>query len=394
MESDEIFLRERRAFRLIAEAALQPRGSPELYHRVLSGLVETLEFDLGTLRLFDDQNEVLKLEAVVGIPEEKVQDEVLLNDPEYLAARVARTRTPIFESDVSRNPELKARMKVIESLGIKSLIFWPIVGARDELLGVMNVANRGQKDLSEEDMDFFQTVAGMFAAVLERHRAIDALRESEERYRLLAENAVDIIWTVDMNLQFTYVSPSVEEILGYTPQAALLMPLSGMMTPESLQLIENALTDSLRLEATVGKDGYDSPPLEIQMFRKDGVSLWIEISRTFLRDDDDTPIGILGVARDITRRKTVEEELATARAQAEFYNDLMAHDLANMQQGILVSLELMLRDPKLPTELRTLANRALAQTIRGVTLTGNVKKLGRLVGGGRRGSRELMFINL
>jgi PAS domain S-box-containing protein len=390
MANEEIFMRERKAFRLIAEAALHPRGGPKLYHRVLSGLVETLDFDIGTLRLFDDQEDVLRLEAMVGIPTAEVQETVSLDDPEYLAARVARTKTPIFESEVAKSTELKSRMKVIESLGVESLIFWPIVGAGDELLGVMNVASRTVKQLSEEDKEFFQIVVGMFAAVIERHRAMEALRESEERYRRLAESVVDIIWTVDMNLQFTYVSPSIEEILGYTPQEAMSMPLNVIMTSESLKLIEDTLTESLRLEATVGKDGYESPPLEIQMLHKDGTALWIEISRTFLRDNEDTPIGVLGVARDVTRRKTVEEELAEAKAQAEFYNDLMAHDLANMQQGILVSLELMLRDSELPKEVRGLANRALAQTKRGVTLTGNVKKLGRLVGG----KKELLRTDL
>jgi len=381
MVDEEMFMRERKAFRLIAEAALHSKGSPDLYHRVLSGMVETLEFDIGTLRLFDDQDGVLRLEAFVGIPKGEVQEAVPLDDPEYLAARVARTKTPIFESDVKKSAELKSRMKVIEALGVQSLIFWPIVGANDELLGVMNVANCTVRQLSEEDKDFFQTVAGMFAAVIERHRTMDALRESEERYRRLAESVVDIIWTVDMNLQFTYASPSIEEVLGYMPQEAMSLPLSQIMTPESLRLTEDTLKESLRLEATVGKNGYESPPMEIQMIHKDGTLLWIEISRTFLRDDDDTPIGVLGVARDITWRKTAEEELARAKAQAEFYNDLMAHDLANMQQGILVSLELMLRDSELSKEHRGLANRALAQTKRGVTLTGNVKKLGRLVGG-------------
>ena len=381
MANEEMFMRERKAFHLIAEAALQPRGSPELYRRVLSEIAETLEFDIGTLRLFDEEEGVLRLEAVVGLPGGEVQDPVSLDDPEYLAARVARTKTPIFESDVSKSAELKSRMKVIEALGIESLIFWPIVGANDELVGVMNVANRTVRQLSEEDKDFFQIVAGMFAAVIERHRAMEALRESEERYRRLAESVVDIIWTVDMNLEFTYASPSIEEVLGYTSEEVMSMPLNRIMTPESLKLVEETLTESLRLEATVGRNGYESPPLVIQMFHKNGTTLWIEISRTFLRDDDDTPIGILGVARDITWRKTAEEELARAKAQAEFYNDLMAHDLANMQQGVLVSLELMLRNSELPKELRRLANRALAQTKRGVTLTGNVKKLGRLVGG-------------
>ena len=143
-------------------------------------------------------------------------------------------------------------------------------------------------------------------------------------------------------------------------------------------MAETAIINSLKLEAEVGKHGYDAPPLEMELVRKDGERIWAEVARTYLRDEDDTPIGVLGVARDITERKNTERQLEEAVATAAFYNDLMAHDISNLQQGIMSSMELMLESGDLNEHLETLAKSALAQTERGASLVSNVKKLAAL----------------
>jgi PAS domain S-box-containing protein len=215
----------------------------------------------------------------------------------------------------------------------------------------------------------------VFSDITDRKRAEEALRVSEQQYRILAENVKDVIWTVDLNLNFTYVSASVKDMLGYTVQEALAMPISDAMPQQFLEIIEDALEESFHLEETVGKDGYDAPPLEIDLYDKSGTLRRFEMSRVFLRDENDRPTGILGVARDITDRKLAEEALERAVAQAEFYNDLMAHDLANMQQGIMVSLEIILSEHHLPDHLIAFAESALEQTKRSAALIANVKKL-------------------
>ncbi len=214
----------------------------------------------------------------------------------------------------------------------------------------------------------------VFSDITNRKRAEEALRVSEQQYRILAENVKDVIWTVDLKLNFTYVSASVEDMLGYTAQEVLAMRISDIMPPQSFEMIEDALKESFHLEETVGKDGYDAPPLEIDLYNKSGTLRRFEMSRIFLRDENDRPTGILGVARDITDRKLAEDALERAVAQAEFYNDLMVHDLANMQQGIMVSLELILSE-HLPDPLIAFAESALEQTKRSVALIANVKKL-------------------
>lgn len=215
----------------------------------------------------------------------------------------------------------------------------------------------------------------VFFDITERNKAKEALRVSEEKYRLLAENIKDIIWKVDLDMNFAYVSASVEKVLGYKPEEIVSKHISQIMPPESIEAIMAALRDSIRLEESVGKDGYEAPPIEIGIFQKNGTLRTFEISRSFLRDEEDTPIGVLGMARDITDRKEAEEALERAVARAEFYIDIMAHDLANMQQGITASLELLLAENTLTDSIGALAQTALTQTRRATALIGNVKKL-------------------
>ena len=159
--------------------------------------------------------------------------------------------------------------------------------------------------------------------VIKKSAAEDKLQESEEKYRLLAENARDIIWTMDMNLKFTYMSPSVLQIRGYTVEEVLAQSLEEIFTPSSLEIASKAFEEELVLESMEPKDLSRMRTLELEHICKDGSTVWVEINVSFIRDTDGQPIGILGVSRDITERRQTEGMLKAERQRLHDILEIM-----------------------------------------------------------------------
>lgn len=370
---------ERRAFQFVAEAALEPKYTEETSQRLLAGIINLLGLDLGTIRLYGEHSKMLSLHASVGLTDE-TREEVPLDEPDYLAAHVARTRTPLFISDVDDEPMAERPLSVVKSLGIKTLIFWPIIGIHGELLGVVNVASRKKKNLKERDRALFQLIANMLATIILRFKAQDALRSSEERYRLLAENVKDVIWIVDPHLTITYVSPSCRQVFGYDPEELIGRTGISLLPMEAQEGALKAVGEMIEKAEAISGDVTRATPIEFELTHKNGRRICTEISIGLLRDERNRLSGIVGVARDISERKMTAHKLEEALEIAAFYNDLMAHDLSNMQQGIMSSMELILESGKLPKELEHLVHAALSQSERGAALVGFVKKLAAIEG--------------
>ena len=160
-----------------------------------------------------------------------------------------------------------------------------------------------------DDQSNFKGFIGITRDITERKRAQEALQESERRYRLLADNAADTIWTVDLNMRLTYASPSITRLLGYSVEEAKAKKMEEVFTPASFDLAMKVLAEELAIEETGEGNPSRSRILEFELKRKDGSMVPVEGQYTFLRDPEGQPVEVLAVVRDITERKRAEQAL-------------------------------------------------------------------------------------
>ncbi|MFZ1980078.1 MAG: PAS domain S-box protein [Smithella sp.] len=176
-----------------------------------------------------------------------------------------------------------------------------------------------QKNSSGKPIGF----RGIARDVTERKRTEEALKNSEEKYRLLADNIQDVIFVLDMNLKYTYISPSVKIMRGYEPEEILKQQsIEQTLTPSSRSLALKAFSEIIELEKSEHGEIPLSRTLQLEMRRKDGTTLWTDVRFSFIRDENKRPMAIMGVSRDITERKKVEDELRKSEAR---YHGLFEH---------------------------------------------------------------------
>jgi len=152
----------------------------------------------------------------------------------------------------------------------------------------------------------FNTMVSRLQETLAQHRRDESrLKDSEQRYRLLADNSADVIWTMDFDGHFQYVSPSVERLRGYTPDEVLKQTLEEAVSPGSLEKVRGGV---LRLSESIHLDEAEDLQIVqvVEQPCKDGGTVWTEVVTGLLRDDHGKPFGILGVTRDITGRRQLE----------------------------------------------------------------------------------------
>ena len=149
----------------------------------------------------------------------------------------------------------------------------------------------------------------LFRDVTERSRMEEMLRTSEANYRFLTDNMNDMIWTVDLDLNTTYINKSVEKLLGYTPEERIGKDFSKKCTPESYDHIRRIIAE----QSEIDKSGSGNPnriiSIEGEFYHKNGSTVWMESLVSVLRDKEGVLIGYHGVSRNISDRKKLEQEL-------------------------------------------------------------------------------------
>lgn len=184
--------------------------------------------------------------------------------------------------------------------------------------------------------------------ITERKIIETKLKQSEEEYKLIANSISDLVWKADLNLNFTYISPSVYKTRGLTVKEALSEKLKDKFTPESLKLAKKTLHTKLEQIKLGDHKGWEPVIQDFQLYKKDKTILWVQASTRLIKGNDGKPSEIIGVARDISEQKKYKESLIESKKTLEKQNrekdkyiSVLSHDLINTLGGNINILDML-----------------------------------------------------
>lgn len=152
-----------------------------------------------------------------------------------------------------------------------------------------------------------------------RKKAELALIDSEQRFRLLTENMHDVVWTTDNKLKTVYISASIINLTGFTPEEYYKKPLNELVTPISYRVI----LDTFRKESERRKGSFKPTnkyfiSLEVKLFHKKNGSTWVDLKATVLINQFGEPVGLQGIIHSIEEKKQSLELFNKHKARYNF----------------------------------------------------------------------------
>ncbi|HEX2554727.1 MAG TPA: PAS domain S-box protein [Microvirga sp.] len=216
------------------------------------------------------------------------------------------------------------------------------------------------------------TAVRTFTDTTARKRAEAEQKDSEGRYRLLADNSTDMIGRTNLDGVRLYLSPASRELLGYEPEELVGSRLGDITHPEDRALATSSIADLLS-----SRDGRQT--ITYRMQHSDGRWVLLESRRRLVRDERGNPTEFISVARDVTEQRRLEEQLRQSQ-KMEAVGQLtggIAHDFNNLLTVVLGNAEILTEDPSDPALTFNLARQILETAQRGADLNQKLLTFGR-----------------
>ncbi len=283
---------------------------------------------------FNDGKRSLKMKLAAMADAEDVQpytDEKDLSGfsykPDFIRWHRLLSSGKAISGPVRSFPEREQKM--LSSHQAKSMLILPIF-TENEWYGYIGFDDiRKERQWGEEDIRLLRTAAEMIAGAITRRNAEIALQVSEKRFRSLVENAHDIIYSMNPDGTFSYLSPQFEEYTGYSTQSFIGKTFEELMHPDDLE----------KDIFSPAEAGDQIRELEYRIKHKDGSWRWFVSHSTKILDESGHIIEIIGIAHDVTEIKNVLGDLeATNRELRDTQTQLVQSEkmasLGNLVAGI------------------------------------------------------------
>ncbi len=309
----------------VSLALIQNKTLPEILHACAEAVVKHL--DAAFARIWTlGKEDVLELQASAGIYTHLDGAHSRVPVGKFKIGLIAAERKPHLTNSVIGDARV-SNQEWAEREGMVAFVGYPlIVGER--LVGV--VAMFARQTLGLNALKAMESAANIIALGIERRQAEQALRESEEHYRVVAEAASDAVITIDETSTIHYVNAATERMFGYEVAALMNQKLTMLMPAE----FHARHRGGIKRYVATGQRHIPWEAVPATGLHKDGHEFSIEISfGEFIKDDKHF---FTGIVRDITERKRAEEALAAYARDRELMLEEVSTPVVPIWQGVLL----------------------------------------------------------
>lgn len=296
--TDAVSLRTRQQ-EAVADIGRQALATTDLDH-LFDYATQTVAAVMGTeySLLFERSDQRFLLRSAWGVPDGMVGVTTVPDDDRSHAGYTVKVDAPVLVPD--RVAETRfAYSEFAKELGLASGLTVIVRGTAGQIYGVLGADSTRKRSFSQDDVVFLQAVANVLAEALERESALARERAAERRYRLIVENAADLILLTDMEGRILVASPSYGRTLGYAPT-----DLIGRSVIELVASSDSQQMRSLR-EAGDGRTAaFQASPIK----HKDGHDILVDGTTAPIPGPDGNPSLILVIAHDVTEQLAAQEE--------------------------------------------------------------------------------------
>ena len=264
--------------------------------------------------LVDEDGKRLRRGAAPNLPEAygDAMDGMQVGPQSGPCGTSAHTGERVIVEDVTIDARWKDYRALAEDLGVRACWSEPIVGSNGKILGTLAFSSPRVRRPELTDLEFLRTTAHLAGIAIERKRADDALRESEARFRDVADAAGEYIWEIDLDGRYTFLTDRVKSVLGRDPRELIGQTPFAFMP-------KDVAKEHKKTMAKMVRDKKEFKRLEHPSIHKDGHIVWQQISGVPVIDHDGNLTGFRGAGLDITRRKNAT---AAIRASEERFRDI------------------------------------------------------------------------
>lgn len=351
----------------IGQAASRILDIDKLLKYTMGTLEKRLDFDRGMIMLANRERNRLLYTVGYGYTQ---QIEAMLKNTKFHLDKPHskgefvvsfKEQRPFLVSDVkSIEKNLSERsIEFLNRMDTRSFICVPIVyeGRSEGILAVDNV--RSQRELSQSDLSLLLGIAPQLGICINNARSYQLIREREESFRALSENAPDIIYTIDTDGTLTYVNPAWEGILGYEKSEVIGKYFIDFARKEDARTYINLFKTVRDTKKTI-KD------VSGILLHKNGTERLFNMNGAPNLDSDGNVTGLVGIFKDITEQHNLEIELRQAQKMQAIgtLSGGIAHDFNNILTPIIGYTELLVSESSTQNQTRWMLERILNASYR------------------------------